>query len=72
MSKDKNVFVIPVGTKVKLHDDIFGTVTKIVISYDNSVFYEVCWWNGRSKTIETFHSTEVENVDDVRTKIGFI
>lgn len=71
MSKDTTVFISPAGTKVKLHDDIFGVINKVIVTYENNVFYEISWWNGRSKNTEVFHSTEVEETEDVRTKIGF-
>jgi uncharacterized protein YodC (DUF2158 family) len=71
MSKETNISIIPVGTKVKLHEDIFGTINRVIIAYDNSVFYEICWWNGRTRITEVFHSTEIEKTEEVRVKIGF-
>jgi hypothetical protein len=72
MKRVDNSFELnPVGTKVKLEDDIFGTIIGINISYNNSITYEVGWWNGRSYSKDTFLPHQLVITSDEKMRIGF-
>jgi len=60
-----------VGSKVKLEDNVFGTITGIMIRGQNYVTYECSWWNGRSHDSKWFHETELEVTLSEKTRIGF-
>jgi hypothetical protein len=60
-----------IGTKVKLEDDIFGTIIGINISHNNSIVYEVGWWNGRSYSKDTFLPHQLVITSDEKMRIGF-
>jgi uncharacterized protein YodC (DUF2158 family) len=64
--------VYNVGSKVKLAEDIDGTIVAIAIHADNNVTYECGWWNGRSYDTRWFHASEIEVTLGERTKIGFV
>lgn len=65
--------VYKVGTKVKLVDDVIGTITAINIRASDYVTYECGWWNGRSYDSKWFSTEELTPTDDsVKTKIGFV
>ena len=61
-----------VGTKVKLADDVFGTIIGIMLRGDNHITYECAWWNGRSHDSKWFHQKEIEVTASDKTRIGFI
>lgn len=60
-----------IGTKVKLADDIDGTVISISITGDNNITYKCGWWNGRSYSTEYFSTTEITPITEEKIKIGF-
>lgn len=61
-----------IGSKVKLADDVYGTITGISIRGNNHVTYECAWWNGRSHDSKYFHSSEIEVTLSDKTRIGFV
>lgn len=71
MSKN-TLEIYNVGTKVKLADDVFGTVVGICIRGNNHVTYECGWWNGRSYDTRSFHANEIEVTVSEKTRIGFV
>jgi uncharacterized protein YodC (DUF2158 family) len=72
MSKEK-VEIYPVGTKVKLEEDVFGTITRVSIFSNDYITYECGWWNSRSYSSQSFTKDEIEAVlTTSKQKIGFI
>jgi hypothetical protein len=71
MSKN-TIDVYSIGTKVKLADDVFGTVIGIMVRDHNHVTYECGWWNGRSFDSRWFYSSEIEVTVSEKNRIGFI
>ena len=68
----KNVLELyKIGSKVKLTDDVYGTIVSIHISGDNNVEYECGWWNSRSYSTQSFYPNEIEVTAEEKTKIGF-
>lgn len=68
----KNVIELnKIGSKVKLTDDVYGTIEEINIFGDNSVSYKCGWWNGRSYCAEHFAPNAIEVVMPEKFKIGF-
>jgi hypothetical protein len=68
----KNVLELyKIGSKVKLTDDVYGTIVGIHISGDNNVEYECGWWNSRSYSTQSFSANEIEVTVAEKTKIGF-
>lgn len=70
MSKN-TIEVYKIGNRVKLTDDVHGTIIGISIRGDNHVTYECSWWNGRSYDSKWFHANEVEVTMAEKTRIGF-
>ncbi len=70
MSKNA-VEVHKIGSKVKLAEDVFGTIVGINIRGDNNIYYQCGWWNGRSYSTEVFSTKEIEVTLAEKTKIGF-
>lgn len=70
MSKN-SVEVCKIGSKVKLAEDIYGSIVAVCIRGDNHVTYECSWWNGRSHDSKWFHSSEIEVTLSEKTRIGF-
>lgn len=68
---DSSIELNAIGTKVKLEDDIFGTIVGINISQNNSITYEVGWWNGRSYSKDTFFPHQLVITSDEKIRIGF-
>lgn len=60
-----------IGTKVKLTDDVYGTIIGINISGDNTITYKCGWWNGRSYCTDHFCSSEIVVTAEEKFKIGF-
>jgi hypothetical protein len=60
-----------VGSKVKLADDVYGTIASINIRGSNNVTYECGWWNGRSYATQNFTADEIEVTVAEKIKIGF-
>lgn len=60
-----------IGSKVKLEDDIVGTIIGINIQANNSITYEVGWWNGRSYNKDTFSSHQLVIITEDKMRIGF-
>lgn len=72
MSKNTLEFY-SVGTKVKLTDDVYGTIIGVNISSNQNISYECGWWNGRSYSTQTFNASDIEAVVTTeKTKIGFL
>jgi len=71
MSKN-SIEAYKIGSKVKLAEDVHGSVIGISIRGDNHITYECAWWNGRSHDSKWFHSSEIEVAVAEKTKIGFI
>jgi uncharacterized protein YodC (DUF2158 family) len=68
----KNVLELyKIGSKVKLTEDVYGTIVSIHITGDNHITYECGWWNSRSYSTENFSSNEIEVTVAEKTKIGF-
>ena len=71
MSKN-SLELYKIGSRVKLTDDVFGTIISINIRADNAVAYECGWWNGRSYSTQQFSSSELEVTVAEKTRIGFV
>jgi uncharacterized protein YodC (DUF2158 family) len=72
MSKNSLEFY-NIGTKVKLTDDVHGSIICVSIGPNHSITYKCGWWNGRSYCTETFNSSEIEAVVTTeKTRIGFV
>lgn len=68
----KNIIELnKIGSKVKLTDDVYGTIVGINISGENTITYKCGWWNGRSYSTEYFSSSEIEVMVTEKFKIGF-
>jgi hypothetical protein len=63
--------VYKIGSKVKLADDVHGSIIAACIRGDNHVTYECGWWNGRSYDSKWFHSSEIEVTLSEKIRIGF-
>jgi len=61
-----------IGSKVKLTEDVFGTIISITIHSDHHVSYQCGWWNGRSYSTQPFTANEIEVTVAEKTKIGFV
>jgi len=61
-----------VGSRVKLAEDVDGTILGINIGSNNSIIYECGWWNGRSYTKEHFNADQIEVTLEDKVRIGFI
>lgn len=72
MKKTESMELNPIGSKVKLEDDVIGTVIGINISQNNSVSYEVGWWNGRSYSKDNFLPHQLVVTTDEKMRIGFV
>ena len=70
MSKN-TIDVYGIGSQVKLTNDVFGTITAIMIRGDNQVTYECGWWNGRSYDSRQFTNKELEVTLHEKARIGF-
>ena len=71
MSKN-SLELYKIGSKVKLTDDVFGTIISINIRSDNAITYECGWWNGRSYSTQQFSPSELEVTVAEKTRIGFV
>lgn len=71
MSKN-SLDLYKIGSKVKLTDDVVGDILSITIHGDNHVSYECGWWSGRSYSVESFASNQIEVTTEEKTKIGFV
>lgn len=72
MKKTESIELNSIGSKVKLEDDVIGTVIGINISQNNSVSYEVGWWNGRSYSKDNFLPHQLVVTTDEKMRIGFV
>lgn len=70
MSKN-SLELYKIGSKVKLADDVYGTIVSVTISGENNISYKCGWWNGRSYSTEHFAPNELEVTVVEKTKIGF-
>lgn len=71
MSKN-NIELYKIGSKVKLAEDVFGTIVGINIRGENHISYECGWWNSRSYTTQAFSANEIEVTVAEKTRIGFV
>jgi len=71
MSKN-SIEIYKIGSKVKLTEDIYGSIIGVTISADNNILYKCGWWNGRSYSTEHFAPNELEVTVVEKTKIGFV
>lgn len=68
----KNVLELyKIGSRVKLTEDVFGTIISITIHSDNNVTYECGWWNSRSYSTQSFAPNEIEVTLADKMRIGF-
>ena len=68
----KNVLELyKIGSRVKLTEDVFGTIISITIYGDNNVTYECGWWNSRSYSTQSFAPNEIEVTLADKMRIGF-
>jgi len=65
--------VLSIGTNVKLTEDVFGTVLGISIKQNNTISYEVGWWNSSSYTQQVFQSHQITSDSPMEKvqQIGF-
>lgn len=70
MSKN-SIELNPIGTKVRLEEDVIGTIIGIHVSQNNSITYDVGWWNGRSYSKDSFISSQLIVTTDEKIRIGF-
>jgi len=69
---NKNVLELyKIGSRVKLTEDVFGTIISITIRGDNNVTYECGWWNSRSYSTQSFAPNEIEVTLADKMRIGF-
>lgn len=69
---NKNIIELnKIGSKVKLTDDVYGTIVGINIFGENNISYKCGWWNGRSYSTEHFSPSEIEVMAPEKFKIGF-
>jgi hypothetical protein len=61
-----------IGSKVKLEDDVTGTIIGIHISHNNAIVYDVGWWNGRSYSRDSFAPYQLVQTTEEKNRIGFI
>lgn len=61
-----------IGSKVKLTDDVYGTIIGIHIRGENNISYECGWWNGRSYSVQSFQPNDIEVTVTEKTRIGFV
>jgi hypothetical protein len=71
MSKN-SIEVYKVGSRVKLADDVYGTIVSVKITADNKINYECGWWNGRSYAKDSFDSNQIEVTLADKSRIGFV
>jgi hypothetical protein len=72
MKKTESFFELnAIGTKVRLEDDVFGTIVGIHISQNNAIAYEIGWWNGRSYSKDAFLPHQLVITSDEKIRIGF-
>lgn len=71
MTKKETIEVIPFGTEVMIADKIEGKVRAVTIGPNNTVFYQVAYWNGNSLVSEDFHESEISSSSKTVTQIGF-
>jgi hypothetical protein len=70
MSKN-SLELYKIGSKVKLTEDIYGTIVGIHISGENTVTYSCGWWNGRSYDVRDFSENHIEVALAEKFRIGF-
>jgi hypothetical protein len=70
MSKNA-IELYKIGSRVKLTDDVYGTIISINIGSDNHIKYECGWWSSRSYSTQSFSANEIEVTVAEKTRIGF-
>ena len=71
MSKN-TLEIYKIGSRVKLAEDVEGTIVAIHIQGNNDISYECGWWNGRSYSTQSFAPNEIEVTLGDKTRIGFV
>lgn len=61
-----------IGSKVKLEEDVIGTIVGIHISHNNAIVYDVGWWSGRSYSKDSFAPHQLVVTTEEKTRIGFV
>jgi hypothetical protein len=65
------ITIFAVGSKVLIVEDIEGTVQSVLFG-DGDITYNVAWWDGRSRQVQTFNACDVKSVNrTITTAIGF-
>lgn len=72
MTSKNTIELNKIGSKIKLTDDIYGTIIGINITGENNITYRCGWWNGRSYSTEYFSPSEITVTTAEKYKIGFI
>jgi len=72
MTSKNTIELNKIGSKVKLADDIYGTIIGINITGESDITYRCGWWNGRSYLTEYFSPSEITITTAEKYKIGFI
>lgn len=71
MTTKSTIELNKIGSKVKLADDVYGSIIGINITGDNTITYRCGWWNGRSYCTEYFTPSELTVTTTEKFKIGF-
>ena len=61
-----------IGSKVRLEEDVIGTIIGIHISHNNAIIYDVGWWNGRSYSRDSFAPYQLVPTTEEKNRIGFV
>lgn len=76
MNKSNIIEINKIGSRVKLTDDVYATITSCCVrgSIDSpNITYECGWWNGNSYDSRWFSTHEITVVNEKeKTKIGFV
>jgi hypothetical protein len=71
MSKN-TLEIYKIGSRVKLAEDVEGTIVAIHIQGNNDISYECGWWNGRSYSTQEFWPNDIQVTLSDKAKIGFV
>ncbi|NBQ16945.1 hypothetical protein EBU24_01370 [bacterium] len=71
MSKN-TLEIYKIGSRVKLAEDVEGTIVAIHIQGNNDISYECGWWNGRSYSTQEFWPNDIQVTLSDKVKIGFV
>ena len=59
------------GTKIKIHDEIEGVITQVIIIQTENCLYKCAWWNGRTRIEEFLYEMEFSTDGQNKKPIGF-